>query len=75
LEEELNQPLKEEPQKPIEVPRKVQFAEEAAENCEDRLSIIMEPSCKWLTNKEESVWLNIKSYKSFKISMKLLGLE
>jgi hypothetical protein len=35
---------------------------------------MIEPSCKWLTNKEESVWQNIKSFKSFKISMKLLGL-
>ena len=35
----------------------------------------MEPSCKWLANKEDNYWQNIKSYKSIKSSMNFLPFD
>lgn len=38
----------------------------------DDFSTMIEPTHKWLANKEENIWSNIKSFKSINISMKII---
>ena len=51
------------------------FQEEEGQEGPENLSTMMEPSCKWLVNREESCWDNFKSFKSIKLSMRLLALD